>query len=153
VEAARSSLVPTHHNEGLRGVVHEHPKRRRAIWAAKKSVHPSKLEAELEEFGPLSKCETKCDKTYYKCPFKKRFNCGMVIRTIREVVTGHIIIGTPGLGHSHNDSEEKFQRGLSNAVKEAVVEITKFNDRIRPQALQRALITVLLGLPFASRTS
>jgi hypothetical protein len=142
VEAHWSSLVPTRRNEGLRGTVHEHPEPRRVVWTAEKSVHPSKLDAELDEFGPLSKCETKCDKTYYRCPFKKRFNCGMVIRTIREVVTGHIIIETRGLGHSHNDSEEQFQRGLSNAVKEAVGEITKFNDRIRPQALQRALTTV-----------
>jgi hypothetical protein len=66
----------------------------------------------------------------------------MVIGTIRDNATGHIIIGTRGLGYSRNDSEEQFQRGLSNAVKGAVVEITKFNDRIRPQSLQRALITV-----------
>jgi hypothetical protein len=48
----------------------------------------------------------------------------MVIHTIREVVTGHIVIETRGLGHTLNDSEEQFQRGLSNAVKEAVVAIT-----------------------------
>jgi hypothetical protein len=66
----------------------------------------------------------------------------MVIHTIREVVTGHIVIETRGLSHTHNDSEEQFQRGLSNAIKEAVVEITKCNNRIRPQALQRDLITV-----------
>jgi MULE transposase domain len=142
VELDLSSLVPTGSNEGRRATVHEQSVRRRAVWTAQKSVHPSILDNELEAFGPLSKCETKCDKTYYRCPFKKRFNCSMVIRTIREVVTGHIVIETCGSGHSHNDSEERFQRGLSNAVKEAVVEITKFNNRIRPQALQRALITV-----------
>jgi hypothetical protein len=148
VELDMSSLVPTESNEVRRAAVHEQSVRRRAVWKAKKSVHPSRLDNEFESFGPLRKCETnfvcetKCDKTYYRCPFKKRFNCSMVIRTIREVVTGHIVIETCELGHSHNDSEEQFQRGLSNAVNEAVVEITKFNNRIRPQALQRALITV-----------
>jgi hypothetical protein len=142
VAADHSSLVPTGHNEDIRGIVHEQSERRRSAWTAEKSVHPSDLDTELEAFRPLSKCETKCDKTYYRCPFKKRFNCAMVIRTIREVVTGHIVIESRGLNHSHNDSEEQFKRGLSNAVKEAIVEITKYNDRIRPQALQRALITV-----------
>jgi hypothetical protein len=142
VELDMSSLVPTESNEGRRANVHEQSVRRRAAWTAQIYFHPSRLDNELESFGPLNKCETKCDKTYYRCPFKKRFNCSMVIRTIREVVTGHIVIETCELGQSHNDSEEQFHRGLPNAVKEAVVEITKFNNRIRPQALQRALITV-----------
>ena len=106
VELDLSSLVPTERNEGRCETVHDQSVRRRAVWTAQNSVHPSRLDNELESFGPLSKCETKCDKTYYRCPFKKRFNCGMVIRTIREVVTGYIVIETCGLGHSHNDSEE-----------------------------------------------
>jgi hypothetical protein len=142
VELDLSTLVPTGGNEGRSATVHEQSVRCRAVWTAQKSVHPSRLDNELDAFGPLSKCETKCVKTYYRCPFKKRFNCSMVIRTIREVVTGHIVIETCGFGHSHNDSEEQFQRGLSNTVKDAVVEITKFNNCIRPQALQRNLITV-----------
>jgi hypothetical protein len=44
---------------------------------------------------------------------------------------------------SHNDSEEHFKSGLPNAFEDAVVQITQFSNRIRPQALQRALITVL----------
>jgi hypothetical protein len=130
VEFDMSSLVPTESNEGRRATVHEQS-HRSAVWTAKKSVHPSVLDNELESFGPLSQCETKCDKTYYRYPFKKRFNCSMTKSTIREVVTGHIVISTYGLGHSHNDSEEQFQRGIYNAVK-AVVEITKFHNRIRP---------------------
>jgi hypothetical protein len=31
----------------------------RAVWTAQKSFHQSMLDAELEEFGPSSKCETK----------------------------------------------------------------------------------------------
>jgi hypothetical protein len=37
-------------------------KRRQVVWATKKSVHPPSLDAELEEFGPLTKCETKREK-------------------------------------------------------------------------------------------
>jgi hypothetical protein len=56
------------------------------VWTQKKSVHPSSLDAELEEFGLLTKCETKSEKTYYWCPMRKRFGCGMVVRTVREVM-------------------------------------------------------------------
>jgi MULE transposase domain len=124
-------------------------RRRRPTWTTEKSVHPSDLEAELEEFGPLKKCETKCDKTYYRCPLRKRFACAMVIRTVREVATGYIAIETCASSHSHNESNERFRRGLSHAVKEGIHEITKFNHGMRPKALQRALITA----PFNFSTS
>jgi hypothetical protein len=71
----------------------------------------------------------------------------MVLRTVREVVTGYIIIETCGSRHSHNQGDEQFQRGLSNAVKESINEITKFNIRIKRKALQRALITPPLSFP------
>jgi MULE transposase domain len=123
--------------------------RREHIWVTEKSVHPSKVDKELEEFGSLTKCETKCEKTYYKCTMRRRFGCDMVIRTVREVVTGFITIETCGASHSHDESKEQFVRGLSNSVKESIDEITKFNHRIRPKALQRALITA----PFNYSTS
>jgi MULE transposase domain/SWIM zinc finger len=133
---------PGGHSEGRadeQGVMNH--SRCRAVWTAQKSVHPSMLDAELEEFGPLSKCETKSDKTYYRCPFQKRFKCPIVIRTFREIFTGHIIIESRGSSHSHEESNEHFLRGLSNAVKNAIEEVTKYNLSIRPKALQRALIT------------
>jgi hypothetical protein len=122
-------------------------KRRHVVWTTEKSVHPSSVDAELEEFGPLKKCETKCEKTYYRCPMRKRFGCGMVIRTVREVVAGYIAIETSGSSHSHRDSDEQFDRGLSNAVNERIDEITKFNHRIRPKPLQKALITAPFNFP------
>jgi hypothetical protein len=36
--------------------------RRQVMWTTNKSVNPSSLDAELEEFGPLTRCETKCEK-------------------------------------------------------------------------------------------
>jgi hypothetical protein len=122
-------------------------KRRRVVWTTKKSFHPSSLDAELEEFGPLTKCETKCEKTYYRCPMRKSFGCGMVVCTIREVMTGYVAIETSGSSHSHSATDEQFDRGLSNAVKESIDDITKFNHRIRPKALQRSLITVPFNFP------
>jgi hypothetical protein len=122
-------------------------KRRQVVWATKKSVHPSSLDSELEEFGPLAKCETKCEKTSYRCPMRKRFGCGMVFRTIREVMKGYVAIETSGSSHSHSATVEQFDRRLSNAVKESIDKITKFNYSIRPKALQRALITVPFNFP------
>jgi hypothetical protein len=71
----------------------------------------------------------------------------MVVRTIREVMTGYVAIETSGSSHSHSATNEQVDRGLSNAVTESIDEITKFNHPIRPKALQRALITVPFNFP------
>jgi hypothetical protein len=73
----------------------------------------------------------------------------MFIRTAREIATGYVVIETCASNHSHDESDEHFQRGLSNAVKEGIKEITKFNHRIKLKTLQRALITA----PFNFSTS
>jgi MULE transposase domain/SWIM zinc finger len=110
-------------------------------WLVETAVHPLHLDSEIEKFGPLTRTETKCDKTYYRCPFSKRFGCPMIIRTMREVQSGQILIESCGLEHSHEASNERFTRGLSQEVKERIEEITKFNLRIRPRALQRTLLS------------
>jgi hypothetical protein len=107
--------------------------RRRVVWTAEKSFHSSALKAELEAFGLLSKRKKKYAKTYYRCAFKKRFNCAFVIRTVREVVTGHVVIKTCSSDHFQNESEEQFHRGLTKAIEERIEEIAKFNLRIRLQ--------------------
>jgi hypothetical protein len=66
------------------------------------------LENELEAYAPLIKCETKCEKTYYKCPIRNRFECPMIVRTVREVVTGSILIESCAMSHCHDDYIEKF---------------------------------------------
>jgi hypothetical protein len=96
-----------------------------------KSVSLEDLEKELEAYTPITKCETKCDKTYDMCPMRNRFECPMVVRTVREVVTSLILIETCAMSHCHDDSNEKFRRGLSVLVQEIIREITKFNVNIK----------------------
>jgi hypothetical protein len=55
------------------------------------------------------------------------FECPMIVRTVREVVTGSILIETCAMSHCHDESNEKFQRGLSFRGQESIREITKFN--------------------------
>jgi hypothetical protein len=56
---------------------------RRRNWTAEKSIRVEDLENELEAYAPLIKCETKGEKTYYKCPMRNRFECPMIVRTVR----------------------------------------------------------------------
>ena len=44
------------------------------------------------------------------------------------------------MSHSHDDSDEKFQRGLSFRVQESIREIAKFNIKIRPLTLHMSLL-------------
>ena len=113
---------------------------RRRNWTVEKSVSLEDLEKELEAYAPIIKCETKCEKPYYKCPMRNRFECPMLVRTVREVVTGSILIETCGMSHFHDDSNEKFRRGLSVRVQESIREITKFNVNIKPRTLHRSLL-------------
>jgi hypothetical protein len=85
-----------------------------------KSIRLEDLENELEAYAPLIKCETKCEKAYCKCPRRNRFQSPMIVRTVREVVTGSILIETCAMSHCHGDSNEKFQRGLSFRVQESI---------------------------------
>jgi hypothetical protein len=94
-----------------------------------KSICLEDLENELEAYAPVKKCETKCEKTYYKCPMRNRFECPMIVRTVREVVTGSILIETCVMSHCHDDSNEKFQRGLSFRVQESIREIKSLISR------------------------
>jgi hypothetical protein len=71
---------------------------------------------------------------------RNRFECPMIVRTVRDVVTGSILIETCAMSHCHNDSNEKFQRGLSFRVQESIREIKKVNIKIRPRTLHRSLI-------------
>jgi hypothetical protein len=105
-----------------------------------KSLSLAELENELEAYAPIIKCETKCEKTYYKCPIRNRFECPMVVRTVREVLTGLILIETCAMSHCHHDSNEKFQRGLSVLVQESIREIAKFNVNIKPRTLHGSLL-------------
>jgi hypothetical protein len=98
------------------------------------------LENELEAYEPLIKCEMKCEQTYYKCPMRNRFECPMIIRNVREVISGSILIETCAMSQCHDDSNEKFQRGLSFREQESIREITKFNIKIRPRTLHRSLL-------------
>jgi hypothetical protein len=50
---------------------------------------------------------------------------------VREVVTSLILIETCAMSHCHDDSNEKFRRGLSVLVQEIIREITKFNVNIK----------------------
>jgi hypothetical protein len=68
---------------------------------------------------------------------RNRFECPMIVWTVREVVTSSIVIETCAMSHRHGDSNEKFQRGLSLRVKESIREKTKFNIKIRPRTLDR----------------
>jgi hypothetical protein len=56
----------------------------------------------------------------------------MVVRTVNEVVTDSILIETCAMSHCHDNSDEKFRRGLSVRVQESIRGITKFNVKIRP---------------------
>jgi hypothetical protein len=69
---------------------------------------------------------------------RNRFECPMIGRTVREVVTGSILIETCAMSHCNDDSNEKFQRGLSFRVQESIREITKCNIKIRPRTLHRS---------------
>jgi hypothetical protein len=102
---------------------------RRRNWTAEKSIRFEDLENELEAYEPLIKCETKCEKTYYKCPMRNRFEDPMIVRTVREVVSGSILIETCAMSHCHDDSKEKFQRGLSFRVQESIREIKRLLSR------------------------
>ena len=44
------------------------------------------------------------------------------------------------MSHCHDDSNEKFRRGLSVRVQESIREITKFNVKIRPRTLHMNLL-------------
>ena len=112
----------------------------RRNWAAENPVRSEDLENKLELYALLIKCETKCEKTHYKCPIRNRFECPMIVRTVREVVTSSIPIEKCAMSHCHDDSNENFQRGLSFRVQESIREITKFNIKIRPRTLHRSLL-------------
>jgi MULE transposase domain/SWIM zinc finger len=114
--------------------------RQRGVWVVANSVLPTNLSAELEKYAPSRVCETKCDKTYYRCPMRNRFKCPFVLRTIKEEETGSIIIESNGSKHKHDDSSEQFIRGLSTKVKENIMDIAKFNLKIRPRTLHRRLL-------------
>jgi hypothetical protein len=121
-------------NNSLEASAHDAPsyRARRRTWTIDKSVILEDLEKELEAYSPIAKCETKCDKTYYKCPMRNQFECPMVVRTVNEVVTDSILIETCAMSHCHDNSNEKFRRGLSVRVQESIRGITKFNVKIRP---------------------
>jgi hypothetical protein len=70
--------------------------RLRGVWVVANSVRPTNLSAELEKYAPSRVCETKCDKTFYRCPMRNRFKCSFVFRTIKEEETGSIIIESNG---------------------------------------------------------
>jgi hypothetical protein len=114
---------------------------RRRTWTVDKSVILEDLEKELEAHSPIVKCETKCDKTYYECPMRNRFECPMVVRAVNEVVTGSILIETCAMSHCHDDFNEKFRRGRSVRVQASIREIAKFNVKIRHRTLHRNLLT------------
>jgi hypothetical protein len=71
---------------------------------------------------------------------RNRFERPMIVRTVREVVTGSIRIEPCAMSHCHDDSNEKFQRGLSFRAQESIREIKKFNIKIRPQTLHMSLL-------------
>ena len=114
--------------------------RQRGVWVVANSVLPTNISSELEKYAPSRVCETKCDKTYYRCPMRNRFKCPFVLRTIKEEETGSIIIESNGSKHKHDDSSEQFIRGLSTKVKENIMDIAKFNLKIRPRTLHRRLL-------------
>jgi hypothetical protein len=114
--------------------------RHRRVWVVANSVIPTNIPAELEKYAPSRVCETKCDKTYYRCPMRNCFKCPFVLRTIKEEETGSIVIEINGTKHIHDDSSEQFIRGLSTKVKESIVDIAKFNLKIRPRTLHRGLL-------------
>jgi hypothetical protein len=104
-----------------------------------KSVRLEDLEKELEAYASLINRETKCEKTY-KCPMRNCFECPLTVRTVRELVTGSVLIEKFAMSHYHDDSNEQFQRGLSFCVQEIIWELTKFDIKIRPQTLHRSLL-------------
>jgi hypothetical protein len=114
--------------------------RQRRVWAVASSLLPTNLPAELKKYAPSRVYETKCDKTYYRCPMRNRFKCPFVLRTIKEEETGSIIIESNGTKNKHDDSSEQFIRGLSTKVKESIMDIVKFNLKIRPRMLHRILL-------------
>jgi hypothetical protein len=71
---------------------------------------------------------------------RNRYKCPFVRRTIKEEETGSIIIETNGTKHIHDDSSEQFISGLSTKVKESIMDIAKFNLKIRPRTLDRRLL-------------
>jgi hypothetical protein len=89
----------------------------RRNWTVEKSVRLEDLEKVFEAYAPFMKFETKCENIYYMCPMRNRFDCPMIVRTVREVVTGSILIETCALSHCHDVSNEKFQRALPFACK------------------------------------
>jgi hypothetical protein len=77
-------------------------------WKVEKSLSLEDLEKELDAYAPITKCETKCENTYYKCPIMNRFEFPMVVREVREVVTGLISIETCTMSHCHHDLLRSF---------------------------------------------
>jgi hypothetical protein len=111
---------------------------RRRNWTVEKSVSLEDLGNELDANAPITLCETKCEKTYYKCPMRNRFECPMVVRMVRVVVTSLILIETCAMCHCYDDSNEKFRRGLFVLVQESIREITKLYVNIKPRTLHRS---------------
>jgi hypothetical protein len=71
---------------------------------------------------------------------RNRFKCPFVLQTIKEEERGSSIIETNGIKHIHDDSSEQFIRGLSTKVKESIMDIAKFNLKIRPRTQHRRLL-------------
>jgi hypothetical protein len=70
-------------------------------------VLPANIPAELKN-TPSRVCETKCDKTYYRCPMRNRFKSPFVRRTIKEEETGSIAFESNGTRHNHDDYSEQY---------------------------------------------
>jgi hypothetical protein len=101
----------------------QHTARVEGIGQRKNQFVWKNLKSKLEAYAPLIKCETKCEKSYCKCPMRNRFECPMTVRTVREVVTGSILIETCAMSHCHDAFNEKFQGGgLSFCVQESIRE-------------------------------